>query len=400
MTKNSKIDFERRPVWAEISLGALKHNLNAIRAFVNPPGEKRKTPRRVLCIVKGNGYGHGGPQVAKALEKFGADWFGITCTEEGIAVRKAGVKGPVLILTSFVPGEEPHLLKHNLTPVIHRCEQLAVLNRAAVQHAKRKPVVFHLKIDSGMNRLGISPESMGCFAAQLAKCRNLKLGGVFTHFASSGVFLDSLAGRQTSEQEEKFFAALERLKKLGLDPGIVHLANSAAIASRPETWADMVRPGAILYGYHPGYDPTELREESERKLPLKPVMSLRSRIISLRDVPAGQGVGYDSTFVTSRASKIAVLAAGYGDGIHRSLGNKGKVLVRGTLAPIVGIVSMDVTMVDVTDVPEVSIGDVATIYGTEGNDVVLANRVARTIGTVTSDLLCAVSARVPRFYVS
>jgi len=399
MTKNSKIDFERRPVWAEISLGALKHNLDAIRAFVNPKSEKRKTPRRVLCIVKGNGYGHGGPQVAKALEKFGADWFGVTCTEEGIAVRKAGVKGPVLILTSFVPGEEPHLLKHNLTPVIHRCEQLAVLNRAAVRHAKRKPVVFHLKIDSGMNRLGISSESVDCFASQLAKCKNLKLGGVFTHFASSGVFLDSLAGRQTGEQEERFYAVLERLKKLGIDSGIVHLANSAAIASRPETWADMVRPGAILYGYHPGYDPTELREESERKLPLKPVMSLRSRIISLRGVPAGQGVGYDSTFVTSRASKIAVLAAGYGDGIHRSLGNKGKVLVRGTLAPIVGIISMDVTMVDVTDVPEASIGDVATIYGTDGNDVVLANRVARTIGTVTSDLLCAVSARVPRFYI-
>jgi alanine racemase len=400
MTRNSKIDFERRPVWAEVSLGALKHNLNAIRAFVNPQNEKRKAPRKVLCIVKGNGYGHGGPQVAKALEKFGADWFGVTCTEEGIAVRKAGVKGPVLILTSFVPGEEPHLLKHNLTPVIHRCEQLAVLNRAAQRNAKRKPVLFHLKIDSGMNRIGISPESVDCFATQLAKCKNLKLGGVFTHFASSGVFLDSLAGRQTGEQEEKFYAALERLKKLGIDPGIVHLANSAAIASRPETWADMVRPGAILYGYHPGYDPTELREESERKLPLKPVMSLRSRIISLRDVPAGQGVGYDSTFVTSRASKIAVLAAGYGDGIHRSLGNKGKVLVRGTLAPIVGIVSMDVAMVDVTDVPGVSIGDVATIYGTDGNDIVLANRVARTIGTVTSDLLCAVSARVPRFYIS
>ena len=397
--RNNKIDFERRPVWAEVSLGALKHNLNAIRAHVNPPGEKRATPRKVLCIVKGNGYGHGGPQVAKALEKFGADWFGVTCTEEGIAVRKAGVKGPVLILTSFVPGEEPHLLRHNLTPVIHRCEQLAVLSRAATRHAKRKPVLFHLKIDSGMNRLGISPESVDCFTAKLAKCKNLKLGGVFTHFASSGVFLDSLAGRQTGQQEEKFYAALERLKKLGIDPGIVHLANSAAIASRPETWADMVRPGAILYGYHPGYDPTELREESERRLPLKPVMSLRARIISLRDVPAGHGVGYDSTFVTSRASKIAVLAAGYGDGIHRSLGNKGKVLVRGTLAPVVGIVSMDVTMVDVTDVPGVSIGDVATIYGTHGNDVVLANRVARTIGTVTSDLLCAVSARVPRFYV-
>lgn len=397
--QKNKIDFERRPVWAEVSLGALKHNLDLIRAFVNPKGEKRATPRKVLCIVKGNGYGHGGPQVAKALEKFGADWFGVTCTEEGIAVRKAGVKKPVLILTSFVPGEEPHLLKHDLTPVVHRCEQLAELNRLAARRSKRKPFSFHLKIDSGMNRLGISTEAVDCFAAQLAKCKHLKLTGVFTHFASSGVFLDNVAGRQTGEQEERFYAAIEHLKKLGIDPGIVHLANSAAIASRPETWADMVRPGAILYGYHPGYDPTELREESERKLPLKPVMSLRARIISLRDVPAGQGVGYDSTFITSRPSKIAVLAAGYGDGIHRSLGNKGKVLVRGTLAPIVGIVSMDVTMVDVTDVTGVAIGDVATIHGTDGDDVVLANRVARTIGTVTSDLLCAVTARVPRFYV-
>jgi alanine racemase len=400
MTKKSKIDFERRPVWAEVSLSALQYNLNAIRGYVNPKDEKRKTPRKVLCIVKGNGYGHGGPQVAKALEKFGADWFGVTCTEEGIAVRKAGVKKPVLILTSFVAGEEKHLLKHDLTPVIHRCEQLVDLNRAAARYAKRKPVTFHLKIDSGMNRLGIAPESVECFARQLAKCKLLKLGGVFTHFASSGVFLDSAVGRQTNGQEEKFYAALERLKKTGLDPGIVHLANSAAIASRPETWADMVRPGAILYGYHPGYDPIELREESERKLPLKPVMSLRTRIISLRNVPAGQGVGYDSQFVAKRPSRIAVLAAGYGDGIHRSLGDKGSVLVRGVLAPIVGIVSMDVTMVDATDVPEVALGDVATVYGTVGDHALLANRVARGIGTVTSDLLCAVSARVPRFYVS
>jgi len=397
MTKKreTKIDFERRPIWAEVSLGALKHNLNAIRSYVNPANEKRK----VLCIVKGNGYGHGGPQVAKALEKFGADWFGVTCTEEGIAVRKAGVKKPVLILTSFVAGEEPHLLKYDLTPVIHRCEQLADLNRAATRHAKRKPVTFHLKMDTGMNRLGIAPEDVECFARQLAKCKHLRLDGVFTHFASSEVFLDSAVGRQTREQEERFYAALERLKKLGIDPGIVHLANSAAIASRPETWADMVRPGAILYGYHPGYDPAELREESERKLPLKPVMSLRTRIISLRNVPTGQGIGYNSQFVTRRPSKIGVLAAGYGDGIHRSLGNKGNVLVRGILAPIVGIVSMDVTMVDVTDVPDVALGDVVTIYGTSGNEILPANRVARGIGTVTSDLLCAVSARVPRFYV-
>jgi len=397
--KKAKIDFQRRPVWAEVSLEALKYNLHAIRSYVNPASEKRKAPRKVLCIVKGNGYGHGGPEVAKALEKFGADWFGVTCTEEGIALRKAGVKGPVLILTSFVVGEEPHLLKHNLTPVVHRCEQLADLDRAAARHARRKPVGFHLKIDSGMNRLGIASESVDCFAGQLAKCKQLKLSGVFTHFASSEVFLDSAVGRQTREQEERFYLAVERLRKLGVDPGIIHLANSAAIASRPETWADMVRPGAILYGYHPGYDPAELREESERKLPLKPVMSLRSRIISLRNVPAGQGVGYDAKFVTTQPSRIAVLAAGYGDGIHRSLGNKGRVLVRGTLAPIVGIVSMDVTMVDVTNVADVALGDAVTIYGTAGEEVLPANRVARGIGTVTSDLLCAVSARVPRFYV-
>ena len=161
----------------------------------------------------------------------------------------------------------------------------------------------------------------------------------------------------------------------------------------------MVRPGVILYGYHPGYDPMEKREEAEALLPLRPVMSLRSRIISLRSVPAGAGVGYDATFVTKRPSRIGVLAAGYGDGIHRSLGNRGSVLLRGKLVPIIGIISMDVTMIDVTDVEGAEIGDVATIYGTDGKEILPANRVARGVGTVTSDLLCAVSQRVPRLYV-
>lgn len=389
-----------RPVWAEVSLSALANNLRAIRAYVNPPEEKRKVPRKVLSIVKGNGYGHGGPQVAKALEKAGSDWFGVTCTEEGIAVRKAGVRKPVLILTSFVPGEEQRLVAHDLTPVIHRCEQLLALDKAAARRATRKPSLFHLKIDTGMNRLGIATDQVECFARQLAKCKHLRLGGVMTHFASSEVFADSLAGRQTREQEERFYDALNRLQALGIDTGIVHLANSAAIASRPETWADMVRPGAILYGYHPGYDPMERRAEMEKRMPLTPVMSLRSRIISLRDVPTGEGVGYDAAFVVKRDSRIAVLAAGYGDGIHRSLGNHGNVLVRGVLAPIVGIVSMDVTMIDVTDVPGVEIGDAATIYGVAGDQVLSASLVARSIGTVTSDLLCAVTQRVPRVYLS
>jgi alanine racemase len=399
--QKSPVKIEGRPVWAEVSASALTYNLHAIRDFVNPPDERRKTPRKVLSIVKGNAYGHGGPPVAKILEKAGSDWFGVTCTNEGIDVRKAGVRKPILVLTSFWPGEEANLLKYDLTPVVHRCEQLKALDRAAAKRSPRKPVSFHLKMDTGMNRLGIATSDVECFAGQLAKCKHLRLGGVMTHFASSEAFAPSPQGQQTSEQEENFLAALERLRKLGVDTGIVHMANSAAIAARPESWGDMVRPGVILYGYHPGYDPPEQRAEAERRLPLKPVMSLRTRIISLRRVPAGAGVGYGAKFVAERPSVIAVLAAGYGDGIHRSLGNsRGSVLVRGKLAPIVGIVSMDVTMIDVTGVSGVEVGDVVTIYGTDGEHVHPANAVARSIGTVTSDLLCAVTARVPRLYVS
>jgi len=399
--QKSQLKIEGRPVWAEVSASALTHNLRAIRDFVNPPDEKRKSPRKVLSIVKGNGYGHGGPQVAKILEKAGSDWFGVTCTNEGIDVRKAGVRKPILVLTSFWPGEEANLLKYDLTPVVHRCEQLKALDHAAAKHSRRKPVSFHLKIDTGMNRLGIATSDVECFAAQLAKCKHLRLNGVMTHFASSEAFAPSPQGQQTLEQEQNFYAALDRLRKLGVEPGIVHMANSAAIAARPESWGDMVRPGVILYGYHPGYDPPEQRAEAERRLPLKPVMSLRTRIISLRRVPAGTGVGYGAKFIAERPSVIAVLAAGYGDGIHRSLSNgRGSVLVRGKLAPIIGIVSMDVTMIDVTDVPGIEVGDVVTIYGTDGDHVHPANAVARSIGTVTSDLLCAVTARVPRVFVS
>jgi alanine racemase len=401
MSAQKKVEtVNGRPVWADVSLSALVYNLHAIRDFVNPKSEKRSTPRKVLCIVKGNGYGHGGPQVAKALEKAGADWFGVTGAAEGEQVRKAGVRKPILALTSFWPGEEAQLLANRISPAVIRCEQLAAIDSAAARRkfAKRS-VSFHLKIDTGMNRLGIAPSDIECFARQYEKSSRLRLEGVFTHFASSEVF-DGPVASQNCRQEESFHKAIERLRALGIDPGLIHLANSAAIASRPETWADMVRPGAILYGYHPGYDPAERRVEAEKQLPLRPVMSLRARIVNIRNVAAGEAVGYSSKFLTDRPSKIAVLAAGYGDGLHRSLGNKGHVLVRGVLAPIVGIVSMDVTMIDVTDVPGASLGDVATIYGTDGIHVLPANLVARGIGTVTSDLLCAVSARVPRIYLS
>jgi alanine racemase len=402
MTRSKKssnpADFIGRPVWAEVSLSTLAGNLHAIRDYVNPPQEKRKTPRKVLSIVKGNGYGHGGPAVAKALEKAGSDWFGVASAGEGMEIRKVGVRAPILVLGGFWPGEEKNLLQHHLTPAIHRCEQLLAYEAAAAK-LRKKNVPVQLKVDTGMNRLGIFPKDADCFARQLAKCKHLRLAGTFTHLASSEVLTETEIGRQTQRQLDRFHATIDRLRALGVDPGITHIANSAAIAARPETWADMVRPGALLYGYHPGFDPMERRVEFETKLDLRPVMSLRARLISVRCVAAGESVGYNGTWIAKRPSRIAVLSAGYGDGIHRSLGNRGVAYIRGHVAPILGIVSMDVVMLDVTDVPDAAIGDIATVYGTDGDRVYPANVVARSIGTVTSDLISGISQRVPRFYV-
>jgi alanine racemase len=399
--RKTQVKFVGRQVWAEVSVPALVANLRAIRKHINPASENLRTPRKVLAVVKGNAYGHGAAAAAKVLEKAGADWFGVTCSEEGIEVRTAGVKKPILVMTGFWPGEEHRIVEHRLTPAITRCDQLPLLDRAAARcRRSAKPADFHLKIDSGMNRLGIPPSDIDCFARQLAKCKHVRLSGVFTHFASSEIFAPAQHGDQTPEQEKVFYKSIKRLRALGIDCGIIHLANSAAIASRPETWADMVRPGVILYGYHPGYDPPERRADAEAALALVPVLSFRTRVIGIRSVEAGQRIGYDARFITPRASRIGVLAAGYGDGLLRNLGNRGQVLVRGKLAPIVGIVSMDVTMVDLTDVPEAEVADEATIYGRAGSNVLPANTVARSINTVTSDLLCALSKRVPRFYVT
>jgi len=396
--KNDPNKFIGRPVWAEVSVSALADNYRTIRDYINPTSEKRKTARKVLSIVKGNGYGHGGAQVAKALEKVGSDWLGVASAGEGIEIRNNGVSTPILVLGGFWPGEEKNFLEYDLTPAVHRCEQLATFEAAAAR-LRKKHVPIHVKVDTGMNRLGIAPSDADCFARQLARCPHLELGGVFTHFASSEVLNDSPTGIQTRLQTERFYTAVDRLRALKVDTGLLHLANSAAIAARPETWADMVRPGAILYGYHPGLDPVERRIEIESKLPLRPVMSLRARLIGLRTVAPGDSVGYNASWVAQRPSKTAVMSAGYGDGIHRSLGNRGSVYIRGHRAPMIGIISMDVTLLDVTDVPDVAMGDVATVYGTDGDNVYPANVIARSIGTVTSDLLCAVSQRVPRCYL-
>ena len=445
MTKS--IHVGGRPVWAEISLRAILRNLEIIREHVNRGGEssdagggERKSAgksrsldyarddklkggkqksrpeasgtkterhrRMILAVVKSNAYGLGAVPISKALQKAGTEWFGVTCANEGIELRESGIRKRILVLTGFWPGEEKRLLENYLTPTVTRVDDLRHLERAAKSflgksaqqksaREKSSRVPFHLKINTGMNRLGISALEVEAFARALAECPHLELEGTFTHFASAEDFI----GGQTVTQEELFRSCLDRLRALGVEPGIVHLANSGAICARPETWADMVRPGAILYGYHQRFDPPERRSEVMAQMPLEPSLSLRARIISLRDVPPGEAVGYSARFITERASKIAVINAGYADGVVRARTNRGCALVRERRVPLVGTISMDLTMLDVTDVPGVALGDVVTIYGKDGKAAIEVSDVAPEIGTVTSDLLCALGRRVPKYYV-
>jgi alanine racemase len=394
MTRTVK--FDGRPIWAEVSLGALTHNLRAIRNHVNPKGA-RGPRRKILAVIKSNAYGHGIVPVARALSKARADWFGVTCSAEGAELRASGIREPVLILTGFWAGEEQRILDNHLTPAIMRADQLQLLEKAAARQRKPRkvPVDFHLKIDTGMNRLGIPPSELPAFARALGKCPHLRLAGTFTHIASSEVFTTE----QTIEQEKTFESALACMNSLGLDPGIVHMANSAAIVGRPSTWRDMVRPGAILYGYHQFFEPSALNAEMEAKLPVRPVLSFRARIISIKDLPPGSRVGYNARWTASTPSRVAVLAAGYADGLVRVLSNKGRVIVRGEIAPIVGTVSMDLTTADVTGIPSARVGDIATIYGADGSTTQSVPDVAKIANTASADLLCALGKRVPRFYL-
>ena len=375
-------------MWAEISLKAIVKNLRVIRRHVGPKP-------KILAVVKSNAYGLGAVPISRALQKAGVEWFGVTCANEGVELREAGIRNRILVLTGFWPGEEKRLIENRLTPTVTRLQDVRHLERAAKSAGTKSRIPFHLKINSGMNRLGISADEVDAFSSVLARCRHIRLEGTFTHFASA----EDFSARQTDDQEQLFLRCLERMRALGVSPGIVHLANSGAICARPSTYADMIRPGAILYGYYQSFDPPQKGQEVRERLPIEPCLSLRARIITLRDLPAGQGVGYSARFVTERPSRIAVINAGYADGISRQRTNRGCALVRGRRVPLVGAISMDLTTLDVTDLPDVKLGDVVTIYGKDGNDAMVVSDIAREIGTVTSDLLCALGRRVPRYYL-
>jgi alanine racemase len=375
-----------RPTWAEVSLANLSHNFKVVQKHVGSS---------VVCaVVKADAYGHGAVECSLALEKAGARWFGVTTTDEALPLRAAGVHSRILLMTGFWRGEEEEVVRQNLTATVWEPGHLALLERAAAsQNVRGVPV--HLKIDTGMGRLGASLEQLPALLALLQSTVHLKLEGLCTHFASSEIVDAPEMDRQT----ERFAAAERMVREAGFSPDILHLANTAAVVSRPESWGNMVRPGLALYGYtlplqrdgkpEPGGTPD---------LGLKPVLSWKTRILSLHNAAPGQALGYGGTYVAKALSRIAVLPLGYADGLVLRLSNRGRVIVRGHYAPMVGRISMDLTLVDVTGITDVVVGDEVILIGASGASSIDAWEQARLAETLPYEILCGISKRVPRKY--
>ncbi|MCW5967804.1 MAG: alanine racemase [Blastocatellales bacterium] len=371
----------KRPTWAQISIPSLLHNYRVIRGHLS--GDVR-----LMTVVKANAYGHGAVECAKALESAGADWFGVALVEEGIALREGGIRRPIFCLGGFWRGQAGAIIEYNLTPAVYKIDAVEELNARAGEAGRTVDV--HLKVDTGMGRLGVGIEDVPAFARLISVNGNLKLDGVLTHFADA----DSVETGYTNRQIELFHSAVNIVKSLGFDPRYEHMAGSAGVHAHRRGWGNLARAGAALYGLTrdvltPAIEPWDLR----------PVMSLHTRIIYLKSVPPGTAIGYGRTFVTQRESRIATLPVGYADGLRRAHSNNGRVIVRGRRAPIVGRVSMDLTLVDVTDVDGVRVGDEAVLLGGQGSERISAEDLAVEEGTVSYEVVCGVSARVPRIYL-
>ena len=341
-----------------------------------------------MPVVKADAYRHGAAEVSRTLEEQGARWLAVSSTDEGIALRNAGIKARILVMADFLPFTREAMLEYALTPVIHSLEDLIELDRLAAQREEK--IRYHLKLDTGMGRLGVRHEIENIGEAILA-ARHSELEGLMTHFASAA----SYDSNQTDQQVSAFNEIAEGLRRLGIHPRFFHLSSTIPIAyGRRSAWAGMVRPGHAIYGYvspASGSVPGKI-------LQVKPALTWRASVLTVKDVPAGALIGYGGMFRASRPMRIAVLAAGYADGIPHRLSNRGHVIAKGKLAPMVGAVSMDLTTIDVTDVPEITVGDAVTLLGTEGNARIDAQQIARLAGTISYSVLCGIHARVKRIY--
>jgi alanine racemase len=368
--------------WVEVSRAQIGANFEAIRQTVGANVE-------VMPVVKADAYRHGAVEVSRVLEERGARWLAVSNTDEGVALRDAGIKTRVLVMADFLPFTREALLSYNLTPVIHSLADLGELNRLAGQRNQRVP--FHLKIDTGMGRLGTRASAADIAQALLA-APNVELEGLMTHFASAGNYQNS----QTDEQIALFERIAGNLAEAGVRPALLHESSTIPIAYRRErAWRGMVRPGHALYGYVSparGHAPAQ-------ELAVKPALTWRATILSVKDLPAGALIGYGGMFRAPQPLRLAILAAGYADGIPHRLSNRGSVIVNGKLAPMIGAVSMDLTSIDVSASPDVKVGDAVTLLGTEGDVSIDAQEMAKLAGTISYSVLCGIHARVKRIYV-
>jgi len=347
----------------------------------------------VCAVVKADAYGHGAVECSRALEAEGAKWLGVTSLDEAIPLRDAGIRANVLLMTGFWRGEESEIIRLRLTPTVWEQWHIETLNAAAAVKNVQHPV--HLKVDTGMGRLGVAVDQLPVVLAALKSAKHLVLEGFSTHLASSEI----MDAPSVAEQERSFDSGLRMVRDAGMNPTFVHMANTGAVISRRETWNTMVRPGVALYGYYLPFQRAG-REVSggTLRLPVKPVLTWKTRILSLRDFGANQPLGYGATYVTKAPAHVAVLPVGYADGYNRQLSNRGRVVVREHYAPIVGRISMDLTLVDVTGIPGIAVGDEVILLGTSDGMSVDALEHAELANSTPYEILCNISKRVPRRY--
>ena len=366
-----------RPTRALIDTGALAHNLREVRRLA--PG------KALLGVVKADAYGHGAALVGPALEAAGIDWLGVALVEEGLELRSIGVHCPILVLDGAYGGRYDLLLEQKLTPIVFRLDQLTGLSAAA--QARGATAEAHLKLDSGMGRLGVLPAEVPAFARAAREC-GVVLSGLCTHFANADQGDPALARRQIS----LFDTALAALRAAGHDPAWLHLANSAAALEIAEAHGTMLRPGLMLYGQVPA--PRLLG-----RLALRPVLRWETEILQLKEVPAGFHVSYGGRFTTARPSVLATLPVGYADGYRRGFTGKVSVLVEGRRAPVVGVITMDLCVADVTDIPDARVGSSVVLLGRQGEAEIPVAELARAGETIDYEIFCGIAARVPRVAV-